>query len=145
MYRERKNLIEIPEGTLVEILKVRRQTHLCSARCVADENGIYKLGSGRKAEDICIAVPVENLPKMKIEGDETKKKGGKKGTKPATLPVVQPENNQPEVGAGVGPADIQPIPDVNPAVQAAAPEVAPEPAAVETPAPQAEVPAEAAV
>jgi len=131
MSREQKKLIEIPEGTLVEILKARRQSHLCSVRCIVadEETGQRALGSGRKAVDTCIAIPAEYLPKLKVEGVEPKaKKGGKKGTKVAA-PVVAAE---PEVGAGVGPADLQPAEVPAPAVaEAPAPEAAP----VEQPAP----------
>jgi hypothetical protein len=157
MSREQKKLIEIPEGTLVEILKVRRQTHLCSVRCIVadEETGRMALGSGRKAVDTCIAIPVANLPKMKIEGVETvasRKKGSK--NKPKTPPVVVPETTpanptpaptpvQPvpaDMPAGIAQADIAPQ---APAVEVAQPVAEVVPAAVETPA--AEVPAEAAV
>lgn len=109
MYRERKNLIDVPEGALIEILKARRQTHLCSIRCVANEEGNLILGNGRKAEDTCIAVPAEYLPKMKIEGAAPAKGKGNKGTKKGNKPVVAAEATAttPEVGAGMGPADIQ--------------------------------------
>lgn len=141
MSREQKKLIEIPEGTLVEILKARRQSHLCSVRCVVadEETGQRALGSGRKAVDTCIAIPAEYLPKLKIEGVEpkaAKAKGGKKGTKATAAPVVAVE---PEVAAGVGPADLQPAEVPAPAEQ-------PAPAAVEAQAEQpAPAPVEAAV
>jgi hypothetical protein len=146
MYRERKLLIDLPEGTLVTVLKARRQSHLCSVRCVvADaETGQMALGTGRKAVETCIAIPVANLPKMKIEGaaekPAAKGKGKGKGNRKATaLPVVaiegQPANGQPEVGAGIDQAGLQ-------AENPAAP--APQPAAeAPAPAPQAEAPAPA--
>jgi hypothetical protein len=141
MSREQKKRIEIPEGTLVEILKARRQTHLCSVRCIVvdDETGQRALGTGRKAMETCIAIPVANLPKMKIEGaaekpaTKGKGKGKGKGTKATALPVVEIEGqaNQPEVAPGLGAADIaQPaaeVPAPAPQAEAPAPEVAPAP------------------
>ena len=151
MYRERKKLIEVPEGTLVTILKARRQSHLCSVRCVEqqlenDKGAVLVLGTGRKAMDICIAIETEFLPKLKIEGAApAKAKTGKaksKGTKTAALPVVAVEANQPDVAPGIAPADIQPAAEAPaPAPQAEAPAPAAEAAPVE----QAAVPAEAAV
>jgi hypothetical protein len=112
---------------MVTILKVRRQTHLCSVRCiVADaETGQMALGNGRKALETCIAIPVANLPKMKIEAVETasRKKGSK--NKPKTLPVVAPEPApQPvpavvpvpaDMPAGLGEHDIAPAEQPAPA------------------------------
>jgi hypothetical protein len=139
MSREQKKLIAIPVGTLVEILKVRRQSHLCSVRCIENEDGLRILGNGRKAVDTCIAIPVDYLPKMKVPGVEAKAKGKgtkTKGTKAtAALPVVQSDT-----ATGIGAADIAPAPEVAPAPVAVAP-------AVEAPAPVEAAPAavEAAV
>jgi hypothetical protein len=141
MYRERKNLIEVPEGTMVTVLKARRQSHLCSVRCVTQEvenkGAVLVLGSGKKAEEICLAIPVDHMPKLKIEGaapTKGKGKGNKKAT--AALPVVAIEGqaNQPEIAPGVAPADIAPQPAAEapaPAPQAEAPAPAPEAAPVE--------------
>lgn len=146
MYRERNKRIDVPEGTLITILKPRRQTHLASVRCVADADGNLTLGSGKRADDICIAVPTDFLPKLKIEGVETKaaakgKKGGKKNT-----PAVVVAGEVGEQPAGIGAADLQgaeqaPVAEAAPAVEA--PQENPAPA--ENPAPvveEAPVPAE---
>ena len=147
MSREQRKLIELAEGTMVTILKIRRQSHLCSVRCVIvdDETGQRALGSGRKAVDTCIAIPVEYLPKMKVPGVEAKAGKGKgtKGakTKGAALPVVQVEALPlTDLVKGIGAADIAPAPEVAPAPVAVAP-------AVEAPAPVEAAPAavEAAV
>lgn len=147
MYRERKNLIDVPEGTLVRVDKARRQSHLCTIKCVEQE-GKLVLGSGRKAIDICIAIETEFLPKLKIETPATetavatttkgKGKGKGKGTrKPKTVAaeaVVAGE--QP---AGVGPADLA---GEQPAQQAEQPQAEAQPAPAEqAPEVQAEVPA----
>jgi hypothetical protein len=145
MSREQKKLIVLPVGTMVEILKVRRQSHLCSVRCIENEDGLRILGNGRKAVDTCIAIPVDYLPKMKIPGVEAKAKGKgtkTKGTKGSALPVVQVEALPlSDLAQGIGQADIAPqAPDAVPAPV----EVAP---AVEAPAPVEAAPAavEAAV
>ena len=109
MYRERKNLVEVPEGALVGIHKVGRKNHIVTVTH----------GKGKEKELWYLSVPAENLPKMKIEGAAPAKgKGSKKGTKTAAAeaPVVAPEVAQP---AGMGPADIQPAEQPAPAVEAA--------------------------
>lgn len=146
MYRERKNLIDVPEGTMVTVLKARRQSHLCSVRCI-EQDGKLILGNGKRAVEVCIAIETEFMPKLKIEGaatttaKSTTKKGSKKVKTVAAEAVVA--NDQP---AGVGPADLQPAVAEQPAEQAAPQAVVEAPAApAEQPAIEAAPAAEAAV
>lgn len=146
MYRERKNLIEVPEGTMVEILKARRQTHLCSVKCVEQE-GRLVLGSGKKAVDVCIAIPTDSLPKLKIETvevvDVAAEKSGNKGSKKSSKKGGKKVKPAPAVAAevpaaGVGPADLN---VEQPQAEQPAPAIEAQPAAEQAPveqAPQAE-------
>ena len=122
MYRERKNLVEVPEGALVGIHKAGRKNHIVTVTH----------GKGKEKELWYLSVPAENLPKIKVEG-AAPAKGKGKGTKTKGTKVATP-NVAVEQPAGMGPQDIQPQVDAQPAPVVEQPA----PAAVEAPAPAAE-------